>query len=420
MASLIERAGEAAVGAARTVVCGGGGFLLDNLPAIGPTGRAGRELARGLHGALCGLPVPPSLGEPVPSPPPFTGGQCPCATYTVSYTTVNTNPPQTLTGSISRFGPISGPVSGGVVPENPDRLSWGFYYGAEGCGGRRFELLAGGPISAGAGGFTLSINSVVRAGGLPDNCGDPPAPPPIPPPTPPPIPIPPDIDLPVTPPGGGPDVDFNFSPRVGPVIIGVGGGLFIPVNVRINGPNINVNAPISIPVDVSLPDLNISFPGQGGGGGAPDDPAAPSPPGPPPRPIPGPRQPVCCDPKPEPGEEEDTEDGEPSPPPPPGRRLVGLVIRCSIQAGTQSATEIGQGGGDRNLFVPRLANVYFDVSSPAVRGPSVSSSTAPIPVQLLRQYVPAPESVEVRGWRVVTEFGVSAGVTPLYIPANRG
>jgi hypothetical protein len=99
--------------------------------------------------------------------------------------------------------------------------------------------------------------------------------------------------------------------------------------------------------------------------------------------------------------------------------LLGLIVRSSIQAGNQNATEIGQGGGERNLFVPRIANVYFEVVAENSSGQPVASSTTAIPVQVLRQYVPAPESVNVASWRVVVEPGVSAVVTPLYIQTNR-
>lgn len=269
-------------------------------------------------------------------------------------------------------------------------------------------------------GFTnAAITSIVRADGQPDTCGNPPGGPPIPPPPPPPVPTPPDIDLPVTPPGGGPDINLTFSPRTGPIFVGVGGGLFIPVNVRVNGPNINVNAPVSVPVNISLPDFNISFPGQGGGGGGPDNPSAPVPPGPPPRPVPGPPRPVCCNPPLEPGPDVDDDDPEGPPDTPPGRRLVGVLVRSSIAVGSQNATEIGQGGGERNLFVPRLANVYFEVAAQNLAGIPQTSSSEALPVQLLRQFIPAPDDVTIRTWRVVSEPGVSATATPLYTPANR-
>jgi hypothetical protein len=420
MPSLLEQAGNAAVGAARTVICGGGGFLLDNLPAIGPTGRAGRELARGVHAALCDLPAPPSLGEPSPGVP--APGQCPGVLYQIQVLATFS--------SYLRFFPDC--AKGATDPTEtliynvfaPFELRRIQFTGPNGCQLVGYTLFDG-PNPQRAVSLTnnrhpdstATIISVTRLDGLPDDCGEPGHP--ILPPAPPPVPVPPDIDLPVTPPGGGPDVDFNFSPRVGPVFIGVGGGLFIPVNVRINGPNINVDAPVSIPVNISLPDLNINFPGQGGGGGAPDNPSAPAPPGPPPRPIPGPPRPICCDPRPEPGEDEPVDSPGPGPTPPPGRRLLGLIVRSSVQAGNQNATEIGQGGGDRNLFVPRLANVYFEVVAENSSGQPVASSTTAIPIQVLRQYVPAPESVNVAGWRVAVEPGVSAVVTPLYIQTNR-
>jgi len=419
LATLLEQAGNAGAQWVKTQLCSGGGFLLDNLPAIGPAGRAAREVARGIHGGICGLPTPPELGEPTLPPPPFTGGQCSCVTYVVSYTRVRANPPQTLSGSFTRPGPISGPINGGEIPENPGRRSWGFYYGSAACGGRKFELIVGSDLSVSAGQFTVTITGATRQDGQPDNCGNPPGGPPVPPPPAPPVPTPPDIDLPVTPPGGGPDVDFTFSPRTGPIFIGVGGALIVPVNVRVGGPDIDINAPISIPVNISLPDLNINFPGGGGGGGAPDNPSAPTPPGPPPRPIPGPPYEVCCDAPVIPGPEVDIGDDAPIAPENDGRRLIGLLVRSSLAPGANNLTVVGQGGGALNLFLPRLSNVYFEVEAKNLSGvPRVGSTTA-IPVQVLSQYVSAPADVKVVSWRVVNEANVSATVTPLYAPANR-
>jgi len=225
--------------------------------------------------------------------------------------------------------------------------------------------------------------------------------------------------LPVTPDGGGPDINYDFSPRIGPIFIGVGGGLIVPVNVRINGPNININAPISIPVNISLPDFNISFPGQGGGGGSPDDPAAPAPPGPPPRPTPGPPREVCCDPPAVPGPEVEVEDDEPVEPDVQGLRFIGIRVSCTVNPALGSFTVVGQGGGENNLYLPRLGNVYFDVRVNNQAGIGQPATIGPIPLQLLRQYIPAPADILSVRWRVVREPGVTATVIPLFVPANR-
>lgn len=419
LAGFVEQAGNAAGQAARTVICSGGGLLLDNMPAFGPAGKAARELARGIHGGLCGVPTPPELGEPTFPPPPFTGGQCPGVLYAVRYTVTEIN----RFGQTTTYQPpqsplnLTGPITG-ISVQGPKTV-----------GGRpafTSVVIAANPSAtpntdntANSGFTAAAITNIVRANGQPDTCGNPPGPPPIPPPPAPPVPTPPDIDLPVTPPGGGPDVDYTFSPRIGPIFIGVGGGLIVPVNVRINGPNININAPISIPVNISLPDFNISFPGGGGGGGQPDDPSAPVVPGPPPRPVPGPPYVVCCDAPIIPGPEVPITDDEPIAPENKGRRLVGLLVRSTLAAGAGNLTVVGQGGGAQNLFLPRLSNVYFEVRAQNLSGvPRVGSTTA-IPVQVLSQYVAAPEDVTVISWRIVNEANVSATVTPLYVPTNR-
>lgn len=420
MATLAEQAGFAAGQAARTVICGGGGFLLDNLPSFGPSGRAGREFARGVHGAVCGLPVPPSLGEPTPGPP--AQGQCPGVSYVVTIVTAEQNRFTCATrvggAAVGGFiGPIrniflGAPATmncGGLPPQSVNvQVSWN----TPAITGNLYQPSGGGNWAV----TSITSINIARADGQPDNCGQPG--PPIPPPPPGPIPVPPDIDLPVTPPGGGPDVNFNFSPRVGPIFIGGAGGLFIPVNVRVNGPNINVNAPVTIPVNIGLPDFNISF--GGGADTSPDPPNQPLPPVPPPR-IP-PSRPilVCCDTPARPGPEVEAPEGEPvvGPPSPARRRLIGIVVRSTINEAVLSATEIGQGGGERNLRVPRIANAYFVVRATTAQGAPRIASTADSPVKLVNQYVPAPEGVEVIDWRVVPELGVAVAVTPVYVQSN--
>lgn len=419
LATLLEQAGNAAGQAARTVVCGGGGFLLDNLPAIGPAGRAARELARGIHSGLCGLPTPPALGEPTFPPPPFTGGQCPGVAYRVFGRGTGTfqGNPQVRTLTTPDISGVLGPISIRTTGTG-NSTNWQVVSRNAQGGEVITDSLPTEP-SAFWSNRDWGIRLIERIDGLPDNCGDPPGGDPIPPPPAPPVPIPPDIDLPVTPDGGGPDVDFTFSPRVGPVFIGAGGGLVIPVNVRINGPNININSPISVPVNISLPGFGISFPGQGGGGGRPDNPAAPTPPGPPPRPIPGPPREVCCNPRPSPGPEIEVEGDEPVEPPGDGRRLIGIRVSCTVNSALGSFTVIGQGGGANNLYLPRLANIYFDVRAENQEGQLLPATIGPIPIQLLTQYVPVPEDVLTVRWRVVRESGVGATVIPFFVPANR-
>jgi hypothetical protein len=263
---------------------------------------------------------------------------------------------------------------------------------------------------------TITRLEVTRQDGLSDNCGNPPVTPPPPPP--PPSPPPPDIDLPVTPPGGGPDVDLTFSPRIGPIFVGVGGALIVPVNVRVSGPLIDVNAPISIPVHISLPDLNISFPGGGSEDDPVDDPDSPAPPGPPPRPVPGPPRQICCRPTPEVDEPIEGEPGEPTEgsPAPPRRRLIWIVVTSEFDAGQFRGTQIGQGGAARDLFLPRLANVYFDIETG--QGLQLRRSTVgPAPVQLKSQYFPAPSQVTVTGWRILPEPGVRTTAVGVLVAA---
>ncbi len=413
MATFLERAGEAAVRAVRDTICFSGGLLLDNLPAFGPVSRALREFQRGQYAAICGVPTPPELGEPVQPPGPI--GQCQGVAYRVFATGTGTfqGTPRGGESPTPVINPAFGPITSSFTGTGNNK-NWRI----------NFFNSAGNPVVADSGINEPSafwenrewfISRTERVDGLPDDCG--PLPPPIPPPPPPIPPPPPDYDYPVTPDGGGPDINFSFSPRIGPFFVGVGGAIFAPVNVRINGPNIDVNAPISIPVNISLPDLNISF--GGGGGGPIEDPDLPPPPGPPPRIPPERPYPICCDPPPVPGPDIEVPADEPveGPEPPPGFRLVAVLVRSSI-VGNISATEIGQSGGSGNLFVPRIGSVYFTAIATSQGGTVRSGELSDISVKLLNQYVQVPDDVRAVNFRYVPIPGVAASVTPLYIREN--
>jgi hypothetical protein len=98
--------------------------------------------------------------------------------------------------------------------------------------------------------------------------------------------------------------------------------------------------------------------------------------------------------------------------------LIGIIVTSSVNWNVFTGTEIGQGGGNLNLLVPRLANVYFTVTAQSLSGVPRNGSTSDIPVKLTRQYVAVPTEVTVTDWRVVPEPGVTATVTPLYVASN--
>lgn len=410
MSNLIDEALGVAARAARRAFCTPW-YIAKNLPPVGPAGVAG-EIAEVLWGAVCQGPFPPTPGTPTTNPPPFTGGQCPLVPYRVLAADGNT--PIVYTSTPPGFRPILGPVEI-RLPESgtPPNRTLTIQVRHSLSNGQRTDWISlGSSVTP-----PFRFVGVERIDGLPDDCGDPvPEPgPPVPfPPFPP--PLPPET-RPVIPDGDQPGGDFIFSPEAGDVYIDIDGALNIPVVVNVEGPNFG---PINIPVGVKLPDFAPTFAptvviGGGGGGGGGGTGGGPSGTAPQPQP---PRQ-ICCDPIPVVGPEVAVEDPVPENPAPPGRRLVGVIVRSVIANGTQNATEVGQGGGELNLFVPRLANVYFTVAAENSGGAPVVSSTTAVPVQLLRQYIQAPESVTVRGWRVVAEPGVSTTVTPVYVPTNR-
>lgn len=398
MATLLEKAGEVARNSVGAALCNGL-YLSSQLPAFGPIARRQRAIARGLYNNFCTDPTPPGL---LPPPPPFQGGQCECISYRVNIELVD---PPGLPFDQVRAGPISSPVNGVEVPENPGRKSWGYYYGAPACGGRQFELLASAGPDAPSDSFAVAINSVARVDGLPDDCGNPE--PIVPNPPNPRPPDPPPVDEPVTPPGGGPDVIINFKPRIGPIVVRATGIVYIPVNIQVTGPSIDVDAEIN--VNVNLPDLDIDF-NFGGGSGGDDD-------------VVEPPSEVCCDPPPIEGDEDDGSD-EDEPvivePGKPGLRLVGVRVLSSINADRVKATSVSQGQGVPTLWVPRLANVYFQTESQNQDGEPELSLTQDYTVKLQDQVIYAPANARVVGAFVSPSVGVTSAVRPIFIQDNSG
>lgn len=165
---------------------GFGEFVGDNLKNLA---NAAADTACGLYqkypgfmtGSMFNNPIAPyndglldSLCRPrskVPDPPtvPFTGGQCVCANYLVSFS-------YSIVGGSSGSNAIyvPGPVSAVVKeaispsPEPPVGYNFGVYGGSDACGGRRYFGL----IANVQDGSTCTITSVVKADSSPDTCGD--------------------------------------------------------------------------------------------------------------------------------------------------------------------------------------------------------------------------------------------------------
>lgn len=384
MAGFLEQVGNVARDAVQGLACG-----IENY----------QDFVRRLNPLGDVIPPPPSLwpllcpDRPPPDDlfprPPFEGGQCEGVVYNI-FTEVlsgpNAGPPSfrgARTGPITYYPDAQGEISSPTGIPLFGRVICGTAPGGQSC----FQLGSPSPNV---------IDTWERADGQPDECGDPP--PEIPqPPTPLP-PLPPE-DRPVTDPDGGPDIDFTFAPRVGPVFIGVGGGLFVPVTVNISGPNIY--APIDVPVNISLPDFSPTFNigGGGGGGGEPGPPDVP-----------------CCDPPEQPGPTEEGEEDEPVEvePDEEGGRLFGVRVASVVNATRAKATRVGLSPNSPQLWVPRIATVVFELKSEDSEGNVVTSTSGDYNVKTTNQLVIAPEGVTVSRVFVTPSKGVQSSATPIY------
>ena len=137
---------------------GAGGNILGgvaNLPGGSP------EFVENTTKALRRLAGCDPADDPVLPPPPFPGGQCVGAGYTVTISTGSVNATRSV------LGPISGVCFGSQQP--PFNVSWGVQAG-NGC-------ILSGPGTATipqADRGNVTITNIVRQGGLPDDCGNPP------------------------------------------------------------------------------------------------------------------------------------------------------------------------------------------------------------------------------------------------------
>lgn len=383
MSNLLERAAGVAGRAARRAFCLPW-WLGSQLPL--PT----RAISRALYTAVCETTPPPELG---PVPPGFTGGQC-RVIYRVSwsFTGVGGGESFSTSGDDLFLGPVLG-----ILTEFP---SEGAQRGVLIGGGGRLTV-SGGVLNAGEtwdkGATSYVIDSVVRDDGLSDDCGDPPSGPVLPPGYPPRppnypiVPFPPETE-PVTDDDGQPGGDYIFQPTVGPIFIDVDGSINVPVNVGIDGPL--VNAPVTIPVNIKLPDFSPTI-NIGGGGEDPGPPDAP-----------------CCEPVEEPDEPVEPDPEPVDDPPEQGEKVVGCFV-FSDPGPTSKATEIFSERGP-TIYAPRLGVVNFRVE---VGGET--AWTVDYPVKNVRQYIPAPEGATAISAEVTPSPGVSATLTLVKTASNR-
>lgn len=401
---LTRAAAELAPAAVRDIVCRAGGLAeLAAGPLAGfmSPGSGQRQLKDfgGILQAACPVPPPP----PTPGgSPPFTGGQCECVRYRVEFTFSGSDITPFSSAAFGR-GPI-GPVVNGVVRPGDNRYSWGWMDRGAGsqCVESNFNLRRGqGDADLPRPDVNLTIDSVTRVDGLPDECGDPPAGEPEP--RPPIVQPPKSPGIPYIRPDGSPGPDIFIDTRIGPIYLDVDATIKVPVVVSFEGGDIENN--VTIPVSVSLPDFNVTFE-YGGGGGDPTDPTGPVEPSPP--------EGICCDPplpRVEDGEEEDP-DQPPLKDPPVASKIIGVIVDSVPVGGSSNASTVFTASPP--LLVPRIATVQFEVEFED--RVSISSDTQ---VKQVTQYVPGPENVTLSRAFVKWEPGWTGSFKYVEEPANR-
>jgi hypothetical protein len=411
---LLQAAGSIAPAGVKQLVCQAGGLssllggpLGKNMPP-GHQLRLAADMG-GLMQGLCPVPPPPPRFLPEVTPSIVEGGQCQDTIYivTVFY---KKNTPGATEFNVGGGGNalFDGPIEGATIVLNNNPPGSGAILLNH--NGKTTAIAS----QAGGGQFddsTITRITVRLPNGGPDLCGD--RPPTINPPPPiSPIPqlpespiIPPATPDPSIPGGGG----FIFRPVVGPITVNVNGQLIVPVVVNVGGPSLTV--PITIPVDVSLPDFSPTINLGGDGGYAPPgSPPADKPPIPPEK--------ICCRPRPRKGPEKEGEEGEEVEDDEPQfrERLVGVIVNSTFNGAAIPVTEVGQGSANRNLFLPRLGNLYFDVAV-GTGAETVGGATVDAPIKLASQYVPCPPDVTVVRYRAVPIGGVRMRVSPVFVLA---
>jgi hypothetical protein len=351
------------------------------LAGLGIGGAAG-QAARFLHNAVCNQP--PS-GE---IPPSFSGGQCDGATYEVFATARYGSDPVPGTSPVSglAIGAISGIVSQNVAgnstlifalgkstPSTPD--------GRYGIGSI--------PTSFGAtNNFqSVSIDSVVRQGGQPDNCGS--LPPSIPPYTP--------GDNIVNAPisytdNNNTDIDIDASITFGNGRINFNGHLTIPFTINAQfSPEVNISGEFNLNTgDINYNAGNPALPGSECSPTEDDFTPDPNLPANPPSLPP------------------ESDLPNPDPDKPEYKRIIkGAIVTSSTPS--PSSTVLFQPGGV-DVYLPDLGLVYFQVS---VGGRS--GWTQPVRVQNLRQFIECPWAGGATAVRGVPRSGGSFTVTPVYV-----
>lgn len=308
--------------------------------------------------------VPPSwrkywCDDDGPSPPaaPFTGGQCDIV-YRLQNGTTNSSGQLNFGNGVARPGPITGARIISSEETNsvpPGRRQYTIEWSGPNMGVLIQEPLSYAPVQF----------RVVPNDGQPDNCGNPPGPQPTYPPE--------GIDVPVTIPFDSPEGPVSEPATIrifAPIVVGYA-PFTVNAPVTINGPNIDFSGTLEI-----TPEFNFE-PNFGGGDSSPG-------------------QPVGTGPNEDPSSAPDTDEDDSE------NRLIGVLVR-SQPTGETRTTELDESNAP-DLFVPRLATVYFRTRNRGLLG-----WNGPHDVKTTSAYIPVPENVHAVDVRVSYQQGWSGG-----------
>lgn len=343
-----------------------------------PGAEAYANRTRALRRQLCD-----NNDDSVPTPtPPFTGGQCSGVEYEVQvlrngYTRIECDDGSTSqrTGPGNLTVTVYGPISGlrRVDIDQGD------------CGPRASRILLdafdsnGDPISPtiypvsvnGAffsiGDFDVSITSITRVDGQPDNCGD--IPTPIPPyaPTPTNVTINYENNQEIT---VNEDVDITiFAPQVNLI-----GGIFAPITIAGNTFSLVGTVELTPEFKLNLsPEITVNL-----GGGNTDSP------------TPNPDRPIP----------------EPTPDPNERRVIVGAIATATSVGGRQ---DFLPQDANPDIAIPNLGYVAFYINTP-----NGTAWTEDIPIKNVRSYIPCPNPAGAIDTAGTGRPGIAIQVQPVW------
>ena len=296
--------------------------------------------------------------EPLPSNPLLLdGAQCPGVAYRIRYGSFRDGGPVVELGSSPKifFGPVQA---------FDDSDEFAIVQGIQGSNGESASVSIS--VSNAPAGFR--VIDIERVDGQPDNCGSQPP-------------------LPFPPAGDRTDIDITYTNNEGDTVTELGDLIiFAPV----------VIAPVTVvaPIRVDLPDVSFN----GNIVLSPEFDIQLEPPS-------FRRGPGDTDPPPPP---ENPDTSPTTPQDDSTRRIIGAIATVTSDPSNGLATEVSSASGP-DLFVPRMGTLSF-----RVRAANSLSWSAPIDIKTTRQFVQAPDNVQVLDAVVSPNPNYSISVTLIY------